>query len=238
MKGLTTKENIGMSHGFQVYDRVGRYITKYRTFEVSELPLDVAANPYTEYMIKEEMNEMFTDRKMAFLVERYGAEHAEALASDTEAREKTLTELGVNWKEVNAEYEAQVEAEFASRVADASKATAAAIVKQVIDAMNIEGLQETLKNLKQEIDLNRESLVKIAALEEKVDHLLETEDARIAKAIAPANPFDWSLSVTNSEKNIVTAEDLDDELAAEVAKAAKGVDWVSNMNPFKGMGVN
>jgi len=56
-------EPIGMSHGFYVLEKVGPYILKYRTFEVSELPLANAANGFTSFSRIKEEGHMFSQRK-------------------------------------------------------------------------------------------------------------------------------------------------------------------------------
>lgn len=223
---------VGMSHGFYVLEKVGNYILKYRTFEVSELPLEKAANPFTNFTVKEDLKKMFSVSKRAYLVSRFGEEATAKLEQDTENKEAVLTELGVNWKEVNEQYELEIEAKLAERVADASKGTVKAIMSQVVEALNIPGLQETLKALNDKVDEAASLAVRVGEIEASIKHLLETEDERIAKAITPAEPFSWDLRPT--KKEAVNVADLTDEIREEVEKASGKFDWLSNMSPLGG----
>lgn len=198
--GRVKKERIGMSHGFYVLDRQGRFITKYRTFEVSELPHDVAANPFTDFRVKEEQL-MFSERKRAFLVERFGEDVVAKLEQETEDREKMLEKLGVSWKEISEQYQAELENAFAEKVARATEPAVKQVTAQVIEAMNLEGLQNALKTLFQELQDLKGIATEVEQLREIVEHLKQTEDARIAAAIAPSAPFNWNFSVQKAKGN-------------------------------------
>lgn len=219
IKGEVKKERIGMSHGFHVLSRDGRFITRYRTFEVSELPHDVAANPFTDFKIMEE-EEMFSDRKRAFLVERFGEDVVAKLEQETEGREKMLHELGINWKEVSAEYEAELEEAFAQRVAKATEPAIKEVAAKVIEAMNVEGLHSALKGLFQDVEALKSVVGEVKELREMVEHLRESEDARIAKAIAPPAPFDWNFSVQKAKAN-------PEKVEKEVDAARGQMDWLA-----------
>ena len=224
---------LGMSHGFFVIEKVGKYILKYRTFEVSVLPLKYAANPYTGFgLIKEEIKEMFSTQKRAFLLSKLGEEKVTALEANTEKQEEILTELGVSWASLNEQYEKEIEEKLAERVASASKSTVAAIMKEVIAALNIEGLQGVLKQMNEQIVELSAVLPRLGELEENVKHLMETEDERIAKAITPAEPYSWEFRPTKKEGSAV--EELPEELQKEVQDASGQYDWLKGMSPFAG----
>jgi hypothetical protein len=227
----SSKEILGMSHGFYVIERQGRYITKYRTFEVSELPQENAANPYTGFQIKEDMN-MFTQRKRQFLVDRLGEEVVAKLENDTEAKERALEEVGADWKELNIQYEQEMETALAEKIAKASDDKSKNIVAQVLEALNIEGLQETLKALHGRIDQVAGVEDRVVKIEDAINHLLESEDARIAKALTPVEPFDWTLRPSQS-KETVREEDLTNDEQAAVKEISGQLDWMRGLVPFE-----
>ena len=225
-------EPIGMSHGFYVLEKIGNYILKYRTFEVSELPLERAANEFTDFgKIKEENNmSEFSQRKRNYLVGRLGEEVVIQLETNVEDRAKTLQELDVDWKEINEQYEKEIEDALAEKVAKASQANSKEIVAEVMKAMNVEGLVATLSKLNEDIVEVKGYQAKIEALEAEIKMLKESEDERIAKALTPADPFDWSLAASTSTATVVKEENLPAAVKEEIV--AKEFDWLKELNPL------
>lgn len=92
-------QDYGMSHGF-VYDsgqKRGNVYHQFNTFELSVLPADVAANPYTAF---EEVKAMeLTPEKTAALKRMIGAEMTDKLLSETDAKSRQIEELGVRYKD-------------------------------------------------------------------------------------------------------------------------------------------
>ena len=96
-------EDIGMSHGF-VYtysDKEQEIIGHYRTWEVSHLPIDKAANVWTAMdILKKEVKQMFDPEKRKYIVGLHGEEVAVALESKVTDLEKDLTSLGIESKDL------------------------------------------------------------------------------------------------------------------------------------------
>lgn len=226
-------EPVGMSHGFYVYAKQGRFILKYRTFEVSDLFLDSAANPYTDFIsIKEENEEkMFSTRKRQYLVQRFGEEKVSELERDTENRSKSLELLGVEWKEVSEAYEKELEAAQDARIAKASEANLREVVAGVTKALNLDGLREVLNGLNAKIESVAGLGKEVAELKEAVEYLKETEDTRMAKALAPEQPISWSLSVTSKSKE-EKEEDLTEDEKKQVKEMKGQENWLQGLNPF------
>lgn len=232
-------KDIGMSHGFYVLKRIGKYILKYRTFEVSDLPREVAANPYTQFNVERiEEEKMFTERKRAYLVEQFGEEKVAQLEAETEDRAKVLQDMGVTQKEIDAQYEEHLEQELAERIATEASEQAKDIVTQVVDrvkeGLNVEQLREVLKGLREDIQAVKESAPamdeRIAALEESVQHLLETEDKKIADAFSQDEPIDWGLAASHSKETEVEEEDLSEEEKDELEDKSNGqFSWVQDV---------
>lgn len=95
----------GVSHGFlypseRLIDGVYTY---YDTFEISPLPPDVAANPYTAFSSIEATKEMtITAEKKQQLINRLGAETVSQILGEADSRSKALEALGVQFKDLKA----------------------------------------------------------------------------------------------------------------------------------------
>lgn len=244
IKALDTNDDVGMSHGFYVlkYDSNRRHILRYRTFEVSELPRDRAANPFTNFQaILKEAKSMFDNPvKREYLVKRLGAEKVAELEADTEGAEKALQSLGVSMKEFEADIAKEDAARFEERVAAAVtktvEARTKAIADQIIAAMNPEGLQTIILGIQEKLAAHDTMLKQISVLEEAVEHLKETEDARIAEVIAPTSPFQWGSksvqSVTNPDNDdgAVDIDKLPSDLRndAKQIKSQQDTSWMRN----------
>lgn len=216
------REQVGMSHGFWVLERKGNLITRYRTFEVSELPLAKAANPFTDFQtINKENTDMFTPEKRQFLVDRYGEEKVAALESDTEGREKALTELGMTWKEFNESVEKEIADAEKERAVKAAEVIVKEVVAEVIQVLNVDGLKQRLEAIDEAVAKALGLSEQVAELEAAVNHLKETQDERLAKALAPVQAFDWNYSVQKEERK--TAIETATETAKETLK--EQLDW-------------
>lgn len=105
-KAITRVANefdLGMSHGFYAMsrDRVHGHITKYRAFEVSYLPLEEAANPWTDFVTIEKEVDVsgFSDNKRRMLALLAGEEFAAEVEGETAAKAEMLEQAGVDSKE-------------------------------------------------------------------------------------------------------------------------------------------
>ncbi len=137
-KAITRVANefdLGMSHGFYAIsrDRKNGHITKYRAFEVSYLPLEDAANPWTDFVtIEKEVDEMgFSDSKRRMLALLAGEEFTAEVESETAAKAEMLEQAGIDSKGKNVEAPAEEPAEEAAPAEEAEEEaepeTAAAI---------------------------------------------------------------------------------------------------------------
>lgn len=98
-KSRNWKDSVGMSHGFIPLAKEGNLINKYRTYEVSDLPLNNAANPYTSFEVN-----IMNERKKAFLIATFGEELGTKMAQDKETMSTLLADMGINTKEQLKEY--------------------------------------------------------------------------------------------------------------------------------------
>lgn len=96
-------DGIGMSHGFHVlgYDQASKSITQYRTFEVSDLPITRAANPYTSFtVVRKEAAMPFSEAKKQYLLERLSAEDVAGLEGKTSTLKAAADAAGIEWKDL------------------------------------------------------------------------------------------------------------------------------------------
>lgn len=206
---LALDEPVAMSHGFITLDRdpAAGLIKSYRTFEVSDLPLEKAANPWTAFdVVRKELTEMgFTPDKRAYFVKVFGEERTKQLEAETESMGKSLDQAGVEAKEKGAP-------EVVPAVAAAPELPEH-ILAQVKQLLNTDGLQAALVALGQQ---NK-------ALADQVAELKKTDDAKIAEKIAPkVKPMQWGYQASQAKDNELTDEQK------EKLKVGQSKSWVND----------
>lgn len=204
------KSRLGMSHGFFALDREKsnkKNITKYRTFEVSVLPLHNAANPYTELeVIAKEAN---MERK-EFLTDLLGEEKATKFLQEVEQTEEALDGAGVKTKDTpdTSEQDAVME--------KIGKALGMPELSEAFVAMTKE-----LKTLR-EGQASRDEVIKLMAA--KLDVTEEEQTEQLAKMIeAPASRFAWQRPSQDPD-TVLKEDDKEDE---ELSKAAPDLHWLN-----------
>ncbi len=176
VKSLSSMKGLALSHGYKYIPGKNGEIDYYRTFEISILPNQKAANPWTDFaMIESEVKEMkFKEDKRAFLVSVLGESGVATLEKDQEGRAKFLNDLGVDSKE----YEESDSTEKETAPADVTE-----LVKQIT-----KGITESdeFKGFVERIGEVEKAVVGISA---NVKTLGETDEAKINKAfVAAFNP--------------------------------------------------
>lgn len=103
----TQRKKLGVSHGFgylaQHLTKDGQYL-KYRTFEISPLPAEKAANPWTAFNAEEVEFMGLSKDKRAFLVGVLGEEPVSRIETELPAFAKALRERGVSFKDVATDF--------------------------------------------------------------------------------------------------------------------------------------
>lgn len=184
-----------------------RVVTKYRLFEVSDLPLENAANPFTGASTF--MKEVSIMDREKYLAEIMGADRAKAFMEKTGMKQEQLDKAGVTQKEV----EPVVEKPVAAPSADAN-----AIVAQVLKELDVEGLNEFVLQAK-------EAMEKVPVLEGVIKEMQGNADQKLAEKIQPpASRFAWA-----SEHRASTADETKIEKDADLAKRVPelGDNWLS-----------
>lgn len=217
------KEKLGMSHGFigirNEKDR--RVISKYRTFEVSDLPLNNAAFPYTDLDII--LKEAGSMNKLDYLKDVLGEEKVDKLLEDTALKQKLLREEGHEEKEKKSEEK---------------KPTPVSEVMEAIKAdLGLEELSDYLKELVTRVDTLEDgkdtSDEVIKALTEELEEKNKDVSDQIADRIEgkAGKVFAWQEARASQSKDTELKEgDKKDEKLRESTPGLKGKDgsWLSD----------
>jgi len=213
------KTDLGMSFqglGMRLDKSDPRVVTNYWMYEVSDLPLDKAANPFTtlETMIKEVGMD-----KLEYLTTIMGSkEKAEAYLAKTGQMQKQLAEAGITSKEKGQETEdgGQKTEITTSPVTATLPVDVKAILEQVAKELDVEGLNAFVAQA-------QESLAKVEILEELVKSLQSSTEDKLAEMLEPpAARFAWSKEKrpTASDKTKLKKDAGEDD---KLAKAVPGV---------------
>lgn len=202
--------DLGMSHGTFVFGRDPkdpRVITKYRMYEVSDLPLVKAANPFTDF--ETIVKEVGMD-KIAYLAQILGSEEkAKAFLEKTGLKQKALQEAEIESKEKTEEkVETKVEVKTEVKTEPTPKTEVPApipddFVAKVMKEMDIEGLNAFVARAK-------EAMEKVPVLEELIKELKGDQEEKLAEKLTPpAARFAWSQEnrASLSKENVVNDDE-------------------------------
>jgi hypothetical protein len=202
----SSNNDLGMSHGTLVLSRDlkdPRVITKYRMYEVSDLPLENAANPFTAL---ETLSKEADMDKKAYLAQFIGEAKADELIKQTADAQKELTAAGVVSKETSPVEPPKAEVDEV-------------MVKEIMARLDIPGLNEFVAKAQEAID-------KVPLLEQALKEMAVSVDDRVAEKISPpATTLAWSkkeMRPSESDKNVV---EPDNALLKNVPNA--GDNWLS-----------
>ena len=205
-----------------------RIINQYRLFAVSDLPLNKAANPFTD--VETLSKEVVDMNKRDYLAKIMGSEEkADTFLEQTGLKQKALQEAEVESKEKETETapvdppveppaESHKETEIEKK--EETSKTTTEIVSELMKAMDIEGLNAFVTQAK-------EAMEKVEVLENLVKNLQGEQDEKLAEKISPpVSLFAWSQEkrASQSQENLVDTE--------EKKKNAPGVPegyWLSDV---------
>lgn len=192
---LATKD-LGVSHGF-LCSQDGKYINKYRTFEISVLPRERAAVWTADFNVLgagKETIMAFTDERRAWLVEALGEDVVKELEKNTSETANQLKQLGVEYKA--AEDAAAEQAESAQTEGFKALATQLTELTGVVTnlATAVAAIKIDLGNTKEALDDVKKSN------DEKI------EDAFLAK-VAKAFGQNGGFRASESGANTVTEKE-------------------------------
>lgn len=218
-KALT---DLGMSHGTWVLSRDEndpRVITKYRMYEVSDLPLENAANPFTDFEVLVKEVDMDKEKYLAELV---GKDKAALFMKKTGLKTEALTQAGVTSKAKQEETPPETPPSAATTVVANPPATAniplEEIVERVSKELDIEGLSEAFATM-------QEAVEKVPVLEALVKDLSKSRDEQLTEMLTPpVGRFAWSQGKRASQSNDTVVEKND-----KLAKQKPEGGWLSEI---------
>ncbi len=214
------KEPLGVSHGFYYEKDEGSdtYIS-YRDFEVSVLPLERAANPWTEFTADNTKEEAMglTDERRGFLVEHMGEDQVTTLEKLLEEKEQDLKDGNVDFKEVLAD---AIEAAPAPKPAEGKDAAPDDAIAKLVTVIEAQGTQLT------------EIATAQAAQGEQIKALEKSDDEKIAALMHPARkPPENGERPTEGKDNVVDPKDkgIDPNEEEDKSPGAKGLAQIARI---------
>lgn len=218
---VSKEVELGMSHtAWGLRDQSDpRLITKYRIFEVTDLPVSQADNPFTTL---ETISKEADMDQLEYLTKLLGSkERAQTvLAEKTKLAQKELQEAGVESKEVQPPVENKASTPAAAPTPPTVNVSvdADALMKQIEDKLGMGQLSETIAEMRKELE-------KIPVLEELVKTLSKSADDTLAETLTPpASRYVWMSKSrpSQSEETVVKEED-------PIAKAKPSTHWLEEV---------
>lgn len=180
-------QELGVSHGF-IASQAGKYITRYRDFEISVLPQERASVWTTDFNVlgKEDTMAFSKDRR-EWLVNVLGEDTVKSLESNTDAVAAQLKELGIEYKATAPEPETAAPEDI--------KTFAETFSSQLSEQTNaIKALTDAVSKIKGD-----------------VDELKKTDDDKMADAFLARVKAATSVTRPTEQKDNVTAENTPPE---------------------------
>jgi len=195
----TQKEcEIGMSHtSWALRDANDpRQIVKYRMFEVTDLPVEMADNPFTNMEVISKEADM---DQLAYLTKLLGSKDRaeEALQNKTSLKQKELTEAQVESKE--------------SPAVPVVEAPVTAAVNPDLETL-IKKIEERLgmKELSDQFSLLMKEAEKVPVLEAAIMNLTKSQDEKLAEVLTPkVGNFAWMTQkrASQDKETVVKGDD-------------------------------
>ena len=199
-----TEGKIGLSHGFYgVRDKNdSRVIVRYRTFEISDLPLAKAANGWTGLDLIQKEALSMDKAKRDYLVAQHGEEFVAGIESEQNAKKSVLDALSVEKKELE---EAVVPKEKD-------------LTASIIETLGMKELSETIKAFSQDVEALKADVV---ALKMSTDEANKELDEKVAEVLEPPGFFWVKQRPSQSDDTLLKDDEVDQKL-----KASTPFGWV------------
>jgi hypothetical protein len=204
---LADDPNLGVSHGYNYHysDKKKGIIGWYRSFEISPLPKEAAANPYTGIeIIRQEAKDM-NPNKRAFLVGKLGEDRVKELESRPAELSKALRDQGIEYKEVDLAGD-KVEVAVIE-----TKEVLEAAVKAITESESFKAISTALTDAKTKLEQLEATILEMG---KTIKELQKTDDEKISSAIAP-KVVHGSKRASESSSNILDKEKDKDLVGAQ-----------------------
>ncbi len=217
--------DLGMSHQSLALGRDpqdARVVTKYRMYECSDLPLENAANPFTNFEVISKEVDM---DKLKYLAQFVGEAKAKAFIEKAGLKKEALDAAGIESKEKQVktpEVSAKPETPAKTVVQAAPALDAEAILEKLKKELGIDELNEMLIGLV-------ENAEKVPMLEELLKEALGEQETKLAEKLTPpAERYIWMQKnrASKSAENVLKEGDEEDE---KLKKATPKLGWLSEI---------
>jgi hypothetical protein len=216
---LVSEAGWGMSHGYFKLSSEGKDIKKYRAFELTTLPNEIAANSITltsVQEIKDTMDEMKLSQEDRDILEKVLTASPEEVEEATQKAHQILSDV-ISTKEVDETTEDEKEEIVPDSYED--------VRNKLFSDLNVEGLGDTITKLS-------EGMVKITerldGMETRVKETERSEDEKIASQFFVPN---WGM-VDSADSKEQTQEELLEELKEDALGTVEGMDEKAKDNPL------
>jgi hypothetical protein len=199
---LAADKDMGVSHGF-VYgqaDPIEGTIGWYRSFEVSALPADAAANPWTSIdVLAKEADMGFNAAKRAFLVEKVGEDEVARLEREGGDAKARLEALGIESKGMPPDDDNNDKDPVPAAIDTKALATAAgeAAVKALTESDAFKGLTT----------VQAEQGEALKGLTARMDALQRSDDEKVAALVGARDTRQGGHQASASDGNVVAQKD-------------------------------
>lgn len=222
---MGSETDLGMSHNSFVFERDKkdtRIVLKYRTVEATHLPLDKAANPFTDF---ETLTKEVGMNLVEYLTEIYGSkEKAQAFADRTGLAKKALDEAGL--KSASAEQTLDEAAASSAPPKEGGSAQRGnvpnmeAIIKAVEEHLGMQDLAKVFAQM-------QESVERVPVLEAVIKDLQTNQDERLAEKLAPpVGKYPWMQKArASASADTVLKEGEEDQ---KLKKSAPSANWMAD----------
>lgn len=192
-----SKENVKVSHGFYgLMSAKSGVFSRYRTFEISPLPANMAANSWTTFYLQEQVGDgmPFSEERRKWLIEKANLSNEQV----TEW-ENSLSSLGTALKEAGLEWKS---ADYDEIISVTSALNS--VLEQVTAIKAMQAEQATVI---------AEFKTKLGEFDTKVTEATKSLDTRVAEAFTPViTTANTGYKASESKTNIVEGEKAKEDL--------------------------
>lgn len=212
---MQSQMDVGLSIGGIALSRNKNIITKYRMFEVSDLPLERAANPFTEIELISKEAQMDSKKMKDYLAGMIGdADRADKIVEKMALTQAELRKAGVEEKEVKTPETPATEAV----AKEAPAVNLDELVEKLSKELGMKELSDTIASL-------METAEKVPALEALVKELSASNEEKLAEMIQPKiqKSLSWMKERPSQRDDTILKEgEKDDD---ELKKSVPSVGW-------------
>lgn len=225
---MQTQVDIGLSIGGFALERDSvnpKIITKYRMYEVSDLPLERASNPFTEFQVFTKEADVDTLKYLA------------GILGDEEKAKTYVEKAGIKQAELRSAgvAEKQVADPPAPPVPPEEEPDDAAPIVPLDDVIARVAKEFGMEQLSVEFAVLKEKADKVDVLEALVKELVKSNEEKLAEMITPpaTKTFAWMEKRASESPDTVLKEDNEDDKKLKKSKPEYWLSEATNTQPVQ-----